>query len=212
MPRSVSSDNQIYYVYFDNTLSSIEYYLYEESTFPPTMITAYVTNNSKAEDFNYFFWNDDKGTKGGGSDSATSDRAHAKGSLVYDQNDGAFLLHSLPRFPTRTSSNELLTELPSNAGYYGQHFFCVTVSKATSEKIVELLKHFKIEILGFGSIKEAIVTAGGVSVKEINPKTMESKLVSGLFFAGEVIDVDAYTGGFNLQTAYSTGYTAGLDQ
>lgn len=144
MPRSVSSDNQIYYVYFDNTLSSIEYYLYEESTFPPTMITAYVTNNSKTEDFNYFFWNDDKGTKGGGSDSATSDRAHAKGSLVYDKNDGAFLLHSLPRFPTRTSSNELLTELPSNAGYYGQHFFCVTVSKATSEKIVELLNYINV--------------------------------------------------------------------
>jgi predicted Rossmann fold flavoprotein len=87
-----------------------------------------------------------------------------------------------------------------------------SITREERLKIVELLKHFKIEILGFGSIKEAIVTAGGVSVKEINPKTMESKLVSGLFFAGEVIDVDAYTGGFNLQTAYSTGYTAGLDQ
>ena len=144
MPRSVSSDNQIYYGYFDSTLSSLEYYLYEESTFPPTMITAYVTNNSNIEDFNYFFWNDDKGTKGGGSDSASSDRAHAKGSLVYDKNNGAFLLHSLPRFPTRTSSNELLTELPSNAGYYGQHFFCITVSKASSEKIIELLNYINV--------------------------------------------------------------------
>lgn len=78
-------------------------------------------------------------------------------------------------------------------------------------KLVNLLKKFEIKIAGFSDIKEAIVTAGGVSVKEINPKTMESKLVKGLYFAGEVIDVDAYTGGFNLQIAYSTGYTAGLN-
>ena len=69
-----------------------------------------------------------------------------------------------------------------------------------------------VTIKKFRPIDEAIITAGGISIKEINPKTMESKLVSELFFAGEVIDVDAYTGGFNLQSAYSTGYTAGLDQ
>ena len=57
-----------------------------------------------------------------------------------------------------------------------------------------------------------LVTSGGVTIKEINPKTIESKLVKGLFFAGEVIDVDAYTGGFNLQIAYSTGYTAGMNK
>ena len=60
-------------------------------------------------------------------------------------------------------------------------------------------------------VEEAIVTAGGINIKEINPKTMESKIINNLFFAGEVIDVDAYTGGFNLQIAYSTGYTAGLN-
>ena len=69
---------------------------------------------------------------------------------------------------------------------------------------------FSIERLD--DFDEAIITAGGISIKEINPKTMESKLVKGLFFAGEVIDVYAYTGGFNLQIAYSTGYTAGLDE
>ena len=62
---------------------------------------------------------------------------------------------------------------------------------------------------GFRPIDEAIVTSGGVSTKEINPRTMESKLVSGLLFAGEVLDLDAYTGGFNLQIAWSTGYVAG---
>ena len=70
-------------------------------------------------------------------------------------------------------------------------------------------KNFTINIKGFRPIEEAIVTSGGVSTKEINPKTMESKLCNGLYFAGEVIDADAYTGGFNLQIAFSTGYLAG---
>lgn len=85
------------------------------------------------------------------------------------------------------------------------------ITKEERYKLVKLLKKFEIVIDGFRPVEEAIVTAGGISTKEINPKTMESKLVKGLYFAGEVIDVDAYTGGFNLQIAYSTGYTAGLN-
>ncbi len=85
------------------------------------------------------------------------------------------------------------------------------ITKDERLNLVRLLKRFEIVIDGFRSVEEAIVTAGGVSTKEINPKTMESKIVKGLYFAGEVIDVDAYTGGFNLQIAYSTGYTAGLN-
>ena len=84
------------------------------------------------------------------------------------------------------------------------------ITKEERLKIIEILKNFKLEISGFRPIEEAIITSGGVSIKEINPKTMESKIVKGLFFAGEIIDVDSYTGGFNLQIAYSTGYTAGL--
>ena len=76
-------------------------------------------------------------------------------------------------------------------------------------KLIQILKHFEITISGFRPIEEAIITSGGISTKEINPKTMESKIIQGLYFAGEIIDVDAYTGGFNLQIAYSTGYTAG---
>lgn len=83
------------------------------------------------------------------------------------------------------------------------------ITKNERKKIVMLLKNFEIEISGFRPIEEAIITSGGISIKEINPKTMESKLVKGLYFAGEIIDVDSYTGGFNLQIAYSTGYTAG---
>ena len=83
------------------------------------------------------------------------------------------------------------------------------ITKDERLKLVNILKNFKVTLTGFRPVDEAIVTAGGISIKEINPKTMESKLVSGLFFAGEIIDVDAYTGGFNLQIAYSTGFTAG---
>jgi predicted Rossmann fold flavoprotein len=83
------------------------------------------------------------------------------------------------------------------------------VTKQERTRLVKLLKNFTITISGFRPIDEAIITSGGVSIKEINPKTMESKIIEGLYFAGEVIDVDAYTGGFNLQIAYSTGFVAG---
>ena len=73
------------------------------------------------------------------------------------------------------------------------------------------MKHFKLTVKGFRPVEEAIVTAGGVKVSEIDPSTMESKKVKGLYFAGEVIDVDGYTGGYNLQAAFSTGYLAGMN-
>ena len=75
--------------------------------------------------------------------------------------------------------------------------------------MVNTLKSLTFKIKKLRSIEEAVVTSGGVSVDQINPKTMESKVVKGLFFAGEVIDVDAFTGGFNLQIAFSTGFLAG---
>ena len=85
------------------------------------------------------------------------------------------------------------------------------ITKQERENLIRVIKCFEITISGFRPIEEAIITRGGINVKEINPKTMESKLIEGLYFAGEIIDVDAYTGGFNLQIAYSTGYTAGLN-
>lgn len=87
-----------------------------------------------------------------------------------------------------------------------------SITKIERKNIVDLLKHFCITLNGFRPIEEAIITSGGINIKEINPKTMESKLVKGLYFAGEIIDVDAYTGGFNLQIAYSTGYVAGSNE
>ncbi len=85
------------------------------------------------------------------------------------------------------------------------------ITKQERLKLCEIVKKLPLHITGFRPIEEAIITSGGISVKEINPKTMESKLVSGLYFAGEIIDVDAYTGGFNLQIAFSTGYMAGVN-
>lgn len=84
------------------------------------------------------------------------------------------------------------------------------ITKQERQKLVNELKHFKISINGTRPIEEAIVTSGGINIKEINPKTMESKLINGLYFAGEIIDVDCLTGGYNLQVAWSTGYTAGI--
>ena len=86
------------------------------------------------------------------------------------------------------------------------------MSQITREQrlaLVQLLKHLTLTVKGTLPLSDAIITAGGVNVSEINSTTMESKIIKGLYFAGEVIDVDAFTGGFNLQIAWSTGHLAG---
>ena len=83
------------------------------------------------------------------------------------------------------------------------------ISKEERGRFVRLIKHFTVTLTQLRDYNEAIITKGGISTKEINPKTMESKLVKGVYFAGEVLDLDALTGGFNLQIAWSTGYAAG---
>jgi len=84
------------------------------------------------------------------------------------------------------------------------------ITREQRRALLDLLKHFSIPIAGPRPVTDAIVTSGGIKVGEINPTTMESKVVKGLYFAGEVIDVDAYTGGFNLQIAWATGRAAGI--
>lgn len=91
------------------------------------------------------------------------------------------------------------------------HTKCNSITQKQRNLMVSNLKDFKVRIKGFRPIDEAIITCGGVCVNEIDPKTMKSKVVDNLYFAGEVIDVDAYTGGFNLQIAFSTGYLAGIN-
>ena len=86
------------------------------------------------------------------------------------------------------------------------------ITKEQRQRFVALLKDFRVTVKDFRPIDEAIVTSGGVKVSEIDPKTMQSKIVKGLYFAGEVVDVDAYTGGYNLQIAFSTGFLAGSAQ
>ena len=85
------------------------------------------------------------------------------------------------------------------------------ITKQERITLVKLIKNIELTIDKTRPIEEGIITSGGINIKEINPSTMESKLVKNLYFAGELIDVDAYTGGFNLQIAYSTGYSAGKD-
>lgn len=94
------------------------------------------------------------------------------------------------------------TEIPA-------HTKANAVTRQQRRRLLELLKCFEVEVMGPGPIEQAIITSGGVKTTEIQPATMESKRVPGLYFAGEIIDVDAYTGGFNLQIAWATGYAAG---
>ena len=90
-----------------------------------------------------------------------------------------------------------------------QHTKCNTVTASQRQSLLSQIKHFSVKIHAFRPINEAIVTHGGVDVKDIDPRSMESKLIDSLYFAGEVLDLDAYTGGFNLQIAYCTGRLAG---
>ena len=126
------------------------------------------------------------------------------------------LLSDFTKSPNKDFGNALGALLPSKMispflSYteMDTHRKVHTVTRAERSRILHALKDFSLPISGFRPISEAIVTSGGVSVKEINPKTMESKLIPHLYFAGEMIDVDAYTGGYNLQIAFSTGYLAG---
>jgi len=84
------------------------------------------------------------------------------------------------------------------------------ITKEERRNLVNVIKNFRLTVTATRGFQEAIITKGGVNVKDINPATMESKLVSGLYFAGEVLDVDAFTGGYNLQVAWSTGRLAGF--
>lgn len=93
--------------------------------------------------------------------------------------------------------------------YLDENKYVNQISREERQRLVNALKNYTVPITATRPLAEAIVTQGGVSVKEINPKTMESKLIKGLYFAGEVMDVDGYTGGYNLQAAFSSGYAAG---
>lgn len=128
------------------------------------------------------------------------------------------ILRDFEMFKNKDLTNSLFKLLPSaivpvviNKTGIPPQCKCNSVTKEQRAKLAEVIKNFKVDICEFRPVEEAIITSGGVCTKEINPKTMESKLIKNLYFAGEVIDVDGYTGGFNLQIAFSTGYLAGIN-
>ncbi len=128
----------------------------------------------------------------------------------------ARLLREFETFNLKSVANAIRTLLPQSLvnvvlakANIKRDKKCAEITVNEREKIIKTLKNFELKYKKLRPIEESVVTSGGVDVREINPKTMESKIVSGLFFAGEVIDVDCFTGGFNLQTAFSTGFVAG---
>ena len=129
----------------------------------------------------------------------------------------ARILRDLEQYQNRSMENALVDLLPRSMIPVvlrrldiSPEMQANSLTKQKRRALVELLKAFPIDITGKRPVSEAIITSGGVKVSEIDPKTMESKLVAGLHFAGEVIDCDAYTGGFNLQIAWATAYAAGM--
>lgn len=127
------------------------------------------------------------------------------------------ILRDLDQYRNRTMENAMTDLLPRSMipVVLQKANICETLQANALKKeqrraLVDLLKAFPVEIVGKRPVAEAIITSGGVKVTEINPKTMASKLVSGLYFAGEIIDCDAYTGGFNLQIAWATAWVAGM--
>ncbi len=128
------------------------------------------------------------------------------------------LLREFKENKTKNISNAMRSLLPKSLIETVLSSAKISVNKNCSEitidernRLVKTLKSLTFYVKKLRPIEEAIITSGGISVKEINPKTMESKIIKGLFFAGEVVDVDAFTGGFNLQIAFSTGYLAGIN-
>ena len=127
------------------------------------------------------------------------------------------LLRDLEQYQNRTMENALTDLLPRSMIpvildklSIDPQLQANSLKKEQRRSIVELLKAYPVPVFGKRPVEEAIITSGGVKTSEIDPKTMESKLVKGLFFAGEIIDCDAYTGGFNLQIAWATAYAAGI--
>ena len=136
--------------------------------------------------------------------------------VLSEQKLDARILRDFEKYKNRAMKNSLDDLLPQklilpvlSLSHIPEEKKVNDVTKEERLQLVKTIKKLAIKITDFRPIEEAIITAGGISIKEINPKTMESKLIKGLFFAGEIMDVDAYTGGFNLQIAYSTGYVAG---
>lgn len=142
-------------------------------------------------------------------------RLDLKPALSAEQLDKR-ILRDFDKYKNKKLSNALCELLPSRligivikkAGLSSDKAVNI-ITKEERERLLHCIKSFEMKTYGLRGFEEAIITSGGVSLKEINPKTMESKLCKGLYFCGEVLDVDAYTGGYNLQIAFATGYSAG---
>jgi deoxyribonuclease-2 len=145
LPCNSHKDCKLTYLYYDEKTGPNQY-LFDTQTFPPIRDTHEIDGLNPKDKVNYFFWNDDTSTEEELS-SAGPGKAHSKGGLVYNKDSGYYLMHSLPRFPRRTIDNQLVDELPDNAGIYAQHFLCITTDLANNLKIVDTLNIINPQII-----------------------------------------------------------------
>lgn len=196
-PQNSSPEGVLSYGYFGSDSEEMTFHSYELDEFPPNRVTSFTLAEEK--DFNFFFWNDDKTCKDDTkSKSASNSKAHAKGELIFDKTSGVFLLHSLPRFPTRMLDGTILTELPGNAGIYGQTFLCISTDESTPYKLAELLNYINI--------------SNNLSVKEdrINnpPNPWVEKLISNKYssYYPLVLETEIQSKGNQTFTFFSKSY------
>lgn len=133
-PSTGDAEGKLKYGYFDNNSTTLSILPYNEEDFPALKLI----NHFNSDTTNYFFWNDDMTSEAGDKSSARG-RAHSKGGLIFDDKEGLFLSHSLPRFPWRTETGEVIITLPPNAGIYGQNFICLSIDTANSLNVIETL-------------------------------------------------------------------------
>lgn len=143
LPKMKEDINKIYYLYFDSEEEKFKKFVYEDKSFPPNKINEYIINDN---DINYFVWNDDPTRKDEKKRIGPKSKAHSKGILIYNEKNGLFLIHSLPKFPTRTKNNFIINELPQNSGIYAQVFLCVSINKKYAELIVKILNCINVLI------------------------------------------------------------------
>ncbi len=173
-PETATKDRGLAYGYFDETLSEMSYYKYEDKSFPGIKILSEYEDGKT----NYFFWNDNQSTDDT-SKSAASGKAHSKGGLIFNDSKGILFSHSLPRFPRRKDDDSILHSLPLNGGVFGQTFICISMNKENALKVVDTLNIINAPIM-FNVESDLVSKPPSPQVEKLIKNRQDSKLPDSL--------------------------------